>query len=186
MSTRWNTGIMRSLIVAGAVGLFFVAAPATRADDDSDIDIDTADSSTILNSGEDPGVLETTIDDKSKCKDAGGCVTVKGSVKNDTPTAIYALVEYNTKTCAFISSGTWKSVEAPKEGKLSQTTEKGHLKSGKCKTKEYEFGVLVYTADAKKTPAKDKFEAEWTTPDFPKTCPKCQIGVTGDVKIEAK
>ena len=186
MTMLWSRGVVRTLIVGSAVGLFFAAGPVAHAQA-----IGTPDSSAIMNSAEDPGVLEAApaddvddVDDKGKCKAAGGCVKVKGSVHDKTPTEVYALVEYNPSTCADISPGTWKGIKNPKEGKLSQTTLTGHLSNGDCASTTFTFGELVYTADAKKVPSKDDFKAEWTTPDFPKTCATCQVEVEAKVKIE--
>jgi hypothetical protein len=186
-----STGIIRLLTVGCAVGVLFVAAPAPRAqdaaDDPADIAFDSPDASSVLNSGDDAGVLEvTTDDDSAACKYPGGCFTVKGAVHDKTPTNIYGYVEYNTKTCAQISSGEWGQTKAPDHGALADGKFKGHLKSGKCKTHEYTFGELVYTADAKHVPEKDTFKAYWVTADYPSKCPKCLVGLTADVTIEKK
>jgi|ERR1700733_8043640 hypothetical protein len=185
-----NAGITRLLTVGCAVGLLFIAVPAPRAqdapDDPADIAVDSPDPSSILNSGDDAGVLEAADDDPSTCKYPGGCVTVKGAVHDKTATNIYGYVEYNKKTCAQISEGAWGQIKAPDHGTLSNGKFKGHLKSGKCKSHEYTFGELVYTADAKKIPETDTFKAYWLTNGYPSSCPKCYVGLTADVTIEKK
>src|SRR5580700_9737105 len=84
MSMRWSTGIIRTLTVGCAVGFLFVAPPATRAQDASgEIAVGVADAVSILNSGDDPGVVEeSTVDDPASCKDPGGCYTIKKAVHN--------------------------------------------------------------------------------------------------------
>jgi hypothetical protein len=180
MSTNWSRGVVRTLIVGSAVGLFFAVSPVAHAQE-----VGSPDSSAIMNSGDDAGVLEVApVDDKGKCKAKGGCIKVKGSVHNKTPTEVYALVEYNSTTCAELNEGTWKEIEKPKEGKLTTSTITGHLSNGQCASTTFTFAELIYTADAKKVPSKDDFKAEWTTPDFPKACPNCQIEVEAKVTIE--
>jgi hypothetical protein len=176
---RMNIGIMRPLIVGCAMGLFFLAAPASRADD-SDVDIATPDGEAIMNSDYDPGVLESVVEeDKAKCPDKEtSCVTEKKTVKNKVETVIYALVELDPKTCKEIDTGTWSELKKPAHGKIEQGTIKGKASSGPCKGKTYTFEAIAYTGDAKKLPEKDSFEAVWTTSDG-----KLKVGLTADITI---
>jgi hypothetical protein len=189
MSMRWSTGIIRTLTVGCAVGFLFVAPPATRAQDASNqIAIGVPDASSILNSGDDPGVVEeSAVDDPASCKDPGGCLTVKKAVHNTKQTYIAAYVEYNTGNCAQISSGEWFGIKPPSEGNYGNTTFTGTLANGECAGTTYTFGELYYQADSvKKKPVKDSFSAYWKTPDYPKVCPTCKAKVTAHVKIEEK
>jgi hypothetical protein len=183
MSMRWSTGIIRTLTVGCAVGLLFVAPPATRAQDASgETAVGFPDASSILNSGFDPGVVEeSTVED---CKDGGGCITVKKAVHNTKPTIIAGFVEYNTGTCAQISSGEFFGIKPPSEGNYGNTTFSCTLSSGSCSGTTYTCGGLYYTANTvKEKVVKDSFSAYWKTKDYPKVCSTCKYKVTAHVKI---
>ena len=190
MSMKWSTGLLvRTLTVGCAVGLLFVAPPATRAQDASNhIAIGYPDASSILNSGDEPGVVEeSTVDDAADCKDGGGCITIKKSVHNTRPTIIAGFVEYNTGSCAQISSGEFFGIKPPSEGNYGNTTFSCTLSSGSCSGTKYTCGGLYYTADTvKKKPVKDTFSAYWKTKDYPHVCSTCKYKVTAHIKIEEK
>jgi hypothetical protein len=186
MSMKWSTGIIRTLTVGCAVGLLFVAAPATRAQDAAgEIAVGVPDAVSILNSGDDPGVVEeSTVDDPATCKDPGGCLTVKKAVHNTQNTFIAAYVEYNTGTCAQISSGEWVGIKPPTHGNYGNTTFTGHLSSGACASTTYTFAELYYAGDkVTEKLTKDSFSAYWTTSDYPSGCSTCKVKVTAHVKI---
>jgi len=189
VSMRWRTGIIRILTVGCAVGLLFVAAPATRAQDASgEIAIGVPDASSILNSGFDPGVVEeSTADDPGTCKDPGGCYTVKKSVHNTKQTLIAYFVAYYTSSCEELSAGEWYGIKPPSEGNYGNTTLQCTLSTGSCAGTTFTCGALYYQADTvKKKPVKDSFSAYWTIKDYKKVCPTCKIKETAHVKIEEK
>jgi len=132
-------------------------------------------------------VEESTADDPATCKDPGGCFTIKKAVHNTRQTYIAAEVEYDTGTCAQISSGEWSGIKPPSEGNYGNTTFTGHLANGECASTEFTFGELYYQADTvKKKPVKDSFAADWKTKDYPSACSTCKVKVTAHVKIEEK
>jgi hypothetical protein len=81
-------------------------------------------------------------------------------------TVLEGWTEYDTSTCALISTGSYTSPTTPKYGKLSYAVMNGTLSSGPCAGTVLPFNVASYmwTAAASKAP-QDFFSLQWTTPD---------------------
>jgi hypothetical protein len=185
MSMRWSTGIIRTLTVGCAVGLLFVAPPATRAQDAA-IAVGVPDAVSILNSGLDPGVVEevTAETDPATCKDPGGCYTVKLAVKNKQQTIVAAEMEYYPSSCQEVSTGEWSGIKSPTHGNYGNTTITGTLSNGDCAGITFTFGALYYTADkVTEKKVKDELKASWKTKDYPSVCGTCKVEVTAHIKI---
>ena len=88
-------------------------------------------------------------------------------VKFDVETLVEGSVEYNTGTCALISSGKYSSTLEPTHGALSYGILKHAIQSGdKCNGKILPFAVVYYTwTDNQTTATQDPFSVEWKTPD---------------------
>ncbi|MGH6838869.1 MAG: hypothetical protein ACREDT_08710 [Methylocella sp.] len=74
-------------------------------------------------------------------------------------------VEYNTFTCAEISSGAW-TYTTPAHGTVSVGTVTGTASSGPCAGMTYTFGAIYYTLNESVSGVKtDTFSGTWQTPD---------------------
>ena len=97
--------------------------------------------------------------------DPAKAIGIKLKAKKGVKTLAYALIEYNTSSCAFIDSGTWKVSKKPKAGNTSTGLLSGNLNSGDhCNGTHFSnFGAIYYTATKPKK--KDAFAASWSTSD---------------------
>jgi hypothetical protein len=81
-------------------------------------------------------------------------------------TFIEGWTEYNTKTCAEISTGSYTVKVAPKKGKLFFAVVNGTLSNGACPGVTFPFNVAYYTwTSASQSVLQDPFTLDWKTPD---------------------
>jgi hypothetical protein len=89
------------------------------------------------------------------------------SVSRYTKTAMAKYVEYNSITCAQISSGSWSAGTSPDYGTISYGTTTGQLSSGDCPGVTFTFGTIFYTWDEHSNRSStDSFSATWKSPGF--------------------
>jgi hypothetical protein len=95
--------------------------------------------------------------------DAGGTPVWVDTIDK---TFIEGWTEYNTKTCADISTGSYTVKVAPKKGKLFFAIVNGTLSNGACPGVTFPFHVAYYTwTDANQSVLQDPFTLDWKTPD---------------------
>jgi hypothetical protein len=95
-------------------------------------------------------------------------IGVADNVLPQVQTFIYGLVEYNSETCAFVSSGAWTVTTAPHFGATSTGIVVGYLNNGECPTTQFPFGSIYYTWTSKDPAGKsaDPFAATWASSDM--------------------
>lgn len=72
-------------------------------------------------------------------------------------------VQYYTSTCKVKSTGTWKTIVAPKRGKLRFGIKSFRMPNGVCAGKIFPFGTAFYTWTTQNpTEKSDPFRIQWT------------------------
>ena len=168
--------LSKTFWLAIAVGALAFGAPAAFSPTYAQTAVGEVSIESATQSGADVG--DFANDDENA--DPG--VNFKGTVHKGVKTFITAYLEYNTSSCAFVSSGTWKVTKKPKKGKTSTGLFAGNIQtSDHCNGTHYtQFNAIYYTAS--KSKGKDSFKALWSTND---SCgSKCHVPIS--VKLTLK